>query len=315
MTDVQIPGYAKRFTREAKLDTSKVFLEDAQKIMNSLFESGYHWRDAGARQMGFDKKTGKPLIFDGVLEDLGPFKTKPARIEHDSASVKAAGLTPPPVPPPPPAPPRPVRRQQGGVVYANNGMLVSYEPRGTDTVPAMLTPGEFVVNRRATERNLPLLQSINNGGGTPYLSGGGAISYLADGTPGTDVLMDSVASIATVFNNAADDISVTLGRLTAIFTNTIENMSNLTPRTDNGVSNNVNPVDMIQSLGQRLDNFILQLQAALPDTIKVEGNHRVDVVINGAQALQALLAGPLQGLINTAVQDAFDAKNREREGS
>jgi TP901 family phage tail tape measure protein len=35
--------------------------------------------------------------------------------------------------------------------------------KGTDTVPAMLTPGEFVVNRQATNENKPLLQSINNG--------------------------------------------------------------------------------------------------------------------------------------------------------
>jgi TP901 family phage tail tape measure protein len=33
----------------------------------------------------------------------------------------------------------------------------------TDTVPAMLTPGEFVVNKEATAANLPLLQAINNG--------------------------------------------------------------------------------------------------------------------------------------------------------
>ena len=38
----------------------------------------------------------------------------------------------------------------------------------TDTVPAMLTPGEFVVNKEATARNLPLLHAINQGtlGGT-----------------------------------------------------------------------------------------------------------------------------------------------------
>jgi len=38
----------------------------------------------------------------------------------------------------------------------------------TDTVPAMLTPGEFVVNKEATQANLPLLHAINQGslGGT-----------------------------------------------------------------------------------------------------------------------------------------------------
>ena len=33
--------------------------------------------------------------------------------------------------------------------------------RGTDTVPAMLTPGEFVVNKNASQRFAPLLSSIN----------------------------------------------------------------------------------------------------------------------------------------------------------
>ena len=35
-----------------------------------------------------------------------------------------------------------------------------------DTVPAILTPGEFVVNKEATAQNLPLLQAINGGGGS-----------------------------------------------------------------------------------------------------------------------------------------------------
>ncbi len=42
----------------------------------------------------------------------------------------------------------------------------------TDTVPAMLTPGEFVINRRATENNLGLLEAINSG---QRLQGGGSV--------------------------------------------------------------------------------------------------------------------------------------------
>jgi TP901 family phage tail tape measure protein len=70
------------------------------------------------------------------------------------------------------------RMYSGGVVYASNGMMIPYEPRGSDTVPAMLTPGEFVVNRAATQKNLPLLHSINNG--QQFMSNGG-IAYLAIG--------------------------------------------------------------------------------------------------------------------------------------
>lgn len=39
---------------------------------------------------------------------------------------------------------KPVSR--GGVIYASSGMFI---PHGTDTVPAMLTPGEYVVRRKA----------------------------------------------------------------------------------------------------------------------------------------------------------------------
>jgi TP901 family phage tail tape measure protein len=79
---------------------------------------------------------------------------------------------------------------RGGVVYASRGIFV---PRGTDTVPAMLTPGEFVVNRGAVNRgnNLQILQAMNGNtspsaaasvaGGSQALSRGGSVQYLADG--------------------------------------------------------------------------------------------------------------------------------------
>lgn len=53
----------------------------------------------------------------------------------------------------------------GAVVAEPNarGGFIDFRRRGTDTVPAMLTPGEFVVNRRATQANLPILKAINSG--------------------------------------------------------------------------------------------------------------------------------------------------------
>jgi len=41
----------------------------------------------------------------------------------------------------------------------------------------MLTPGEFVVNRRASQSNLPILQAINSG----HFDRGGLVNYLANG--------------------------------------------------------------------------------------------------------------------------------------
>lgn len=71
-------------------------------------------------------------------------------------------------------------RSHGGLIYANRGIFV---PRGTDTVPAMLTPGEFVVRREAVNRgnNLQLLRAINNGGNNVGMSRGGKVNYHNNG--------------------------------------------------------------------------------------------------------------------------------------
>ncbi len=87
---------------------------------------------------------------------------------------------------------------RGGLVYASNGQLVPnmnnalyrnvggsiFEPRGTDTVPAMLTPGEFVIQRSAVQKyGVDTMQAINSGsapsgfnqGGIVYRQNGGSI--------------------------------------------------------------------------------------------------------------------------------------------
>jgi hypothetical protein len=51
-------------------------------------------------------------------------------------------------------------KAQGGPIYAAMGQFV---PRGTDTVPAMLTPGEFVMNKASTQRLMQQLVPMNSG--------------------------------------------------------------------------------------------------------------------------------------------------------
>ncbi len=61
----------------------------------------------------------------------------------------------------------PKRFNSGGYIYtANDGSIVPGPNVNADVVPAMLTPGEFVVNAKATAANLPLLQAINGSGST-----------------------------------------------------------------------------------------------------------------------------------------------------
>ena len=54
---------------------------------------------------------------------------------------------------------------------ANGGLAdLGFTPRGVDTIPAMLAPGEFVVSAKNTKKNMGILNSINSG--MTYASGG-----------------------------------------------------------------------------------------------------------------------------------------------
>jgi TP901 family phage tail tape measure protein len=101
-------------------------------------------------------------------------------------------------------------KANGGLIYANRGMFI---PRGTDTVPAMLTPGEFVVRREAVNRgnNLQLLQQMNGaGGGTTGNSTvmgfarGGRVQYYANGgvsSNGSNLGLESIDKLISTLGN------------------------------------------------------------------------------------------------------------------
>ena len=177
----------------------------------------------------------------------------------------------------------PVGRQYGGLIYANNGMLIPYQPKGTDTVPAMLTPGEFVVNRNATRNNLALLQDINsnrfnNGGPVVYKQAGGPIIYRQRG--------------------GEADGSVVGG---------------------SGVSNTGSlNFDGLNQFTQAFDKFIGQLQKLnIPPQINLTLTQQkpLEVNVNGAEALQKLLEGPLGQIIQDNVRSALNQKNVNNEQS
>jgi hypothetical protein len=61
--------------------------------------------------------------------------------------------------------------QKGGIVYAANGGAmdmsnIGFKPKGTDTIPAMLSPGEFVVRKESVDKiGLANLEKMNREGG------------------------------------------------------------------------------------------------------------------------------------------------------
>jgi hypothetical protein len=58
-----------------------------------------------------------------------------------------------------------------------------FRPKGTDTVPAMLTPGEYVVNALSSQANLSLLERINGARGPVYRDAGGLIDNVSPLSP------------------------------------------------------------------------------------------------------------------------------------
>jgi len=90
---------------------------------------------------------------------------------------------------------------------------------GTDSVPALLTPGEFVVNRGATSRNRGLLESINQGGFRRFADGGiVSTGAAANGGGGSANFESSLNNFYSKFEQLFNKIPTTLnisGEVTA----------------------------------------------------------------------------------------------------
>jgi hypothetical protein len=72
-----------------------------------------------------------------------------------------------------------------GFGFASGGIagLDFGPPRGSDTIPAMLTPGEAVVNAQSTRANRPIIEALNRARGPLYLAGGGIANGVGLGVP------------------------------------------------------------------------------------------------------------------------------------
>lgn len=171
-------------------------------------------------------------------------------------------------------------KRSGGMIYANQGMMIPYQSRGTDTVPAMLTPGEFVVNRSSAQVNLPLLRSINSsnyslGGSVRYLTAGGEVDHAGRGGGGSSGVSSGGGSSGP-------------------------NMEGLSQFTS------------------KFEALIAQLQTIhIPTEITMTGNHKVEVVINGASALSELETGfktLVTTQINVALEDYSERMRTQTEG-
>jgi TP901 family phage tail tape measure protein len=93
-------------------------------------------------------------------------------------------------------------------VVANSGGFIPGSGPNRDTVPAMLTKGEFVVNRQATAENFDLLAAINNGyarGGRVRQRGGGRLEFFRKRVEKNKALRESIRAGNQVEDNPFGD--------------------------------------------------------------------------------------------------------------
>ena len=103
----------------------------------------------------------------------------------------------------------------GDVSYLADGGT-AMKPKGTDTQPAMLTPGEFVVNKSAAQdpENRKQLESINSGKNkkkVEYHSSGGSVGgvgYYAAGGPVMAAAGVAIAAVGTVINSVTKSFAI-----------------------------------------------------------------------------------------------------------
>ncbi len=109
--------------------------------------SGLKFKDFG--QAGIDAASGVADALDRIPDRINP------HIDFDVSGLPRDF----------PGGPGGRNFSQGGVVYAATGKLIAFTPRGTDTVPAMLTPGERVLSRSQNAKLTNWLEGGAPGGG------------------------------------------------------------------------------------------------------------------------------------------------------
>lgn len=65
----------------------------------------------------------------------------------------------------------------GGMMHFAGG---GFAPRGVDTIPTMLSPGEFVMNAKSSRKFYSQLQAMNAGQTPAYRESGGSVTTVGD---------------------------------------------------------------------------------------------------------------------------------------
>lgn len=209
---------------------------------------------------------------------------------------------------------KPKTMSSGGVVYAAKGQLIPFVPKGTDTVPAMLTPGEFVINRSATQRHLPLLKAINDNklpgyakggkvqrfqyGGMADMSGGGGggVSNIGLDTSGLDTAFNSFATNVESLKSVIDSFASAAANISSGFSQ-LSQLDSGANRLGTAAASISSAAQTFSSVITNFNTSISALQSAfskIPSAVdfRVSGSVPINITVdvNGGDGLQESLA-------------------------
>lgn len=214
----------------------------------------------------------------------------------------------------------------------------------SDKIPAMLSNGEYVIRAAAVNKiGLDNLEAMNRSGKLPGFARGGRINVYKEAfRNGLSVdavraqrqrdFVNTRASRAFEFVNSRNDLDLAGNGLyfnnftrNRYLKSTYRNVRNagilrnrlsrqtrgfangglVTNYANGGVVNGAGIAEF-QSSVLMLSQAINKLaQISIPSVITMQGTHRVEVIINGAQVLNDLLNGPLSGLVRSEIQKAI----------
>ena len=224
-------------------------------------------------------------------------------------------------------PQEPVAKAKGGLIYraAGGKAPVNWTPRGTDSVPAMLTPGEYVINRSSTQKYLPILEAINNGnssqgaiaaavqaGGVPatsYASRGGVISprYFSRGAE-----VGAASGVSNSYSMGFD--SATLAAIKQFDTSVQAFGEALSQLSIGNIKLDEAALSALGDFATKFDQFTQSLlKLNVPPVISITGQHEVNVNLNGA-SIFSTMEESVQNMIVNEINKAFGQLSKDNEG-
>ena len=168
--DQQVKGQAKINELESKRTNSDAGIAQGKKILNKII-------DDQVFKIGTDLPNASNKAKTSIESVPDPQVNAAPAISQMNALTAAANRAAAAV----------ARANSGGGGGGNayHGGTPAYRAagggvRGGDTVPAMLSPGEMVVNARQTRKNFAQLQAINAGQSPQFRESGGSVTNVGD---------------------------------------------------------------------------------------------------------------------------------------